>query len=120
MLDVDPAFEHGVLCVRGCVEFGGIALGVAALGYRGPGCASLLLSNPGDGPARLMLLGGPPFGEELVIWWNFIGRSHDEIVGYRRQWQDGHARYGAVNGYRGPLSRLPAPAMPAVRLRPRP
>ena len=38
-------------------------------------------------PARILLLGGAPFGEQIVMWWNFIGRSHDEVVGFRAQWQ---------------------------------
>ena len=40
-----------------------------------------------DQPVRLLLLGGPPFGEPIVMWWNFVGRDHDEIVGYREEWQ---------------------------------
>jgi len=40
-------------------------------------------------PARVLLLGGTPFGEELLMWWNFVARTHDEIVEYRRLWQDG-------------------------------
>jgi hypothetical protein len=79
----------------------------------------LALANTGDSPARMLLLGGVPFGEELVLWWNFIGRSHDEVVGFRRQWQDGDERFGEVRGYRGRLDRLPAPPVPPVRLRPR-
>ena len=34
-------------------------------------------------PVRVLLLGGPPFGEAIVMWWNFVGRSHEEIVGFR-------------------------------------
>lgn len=52
---------------------------------------------------------------------NRVGRSttHDEIAGYRQSWEDADQRFGAVQGYRGPVSRLPAPPLPAVRLRPR-
>lgn len=119
VLDVDSAFEHGVLCDRGAVELGGVALGVGAVGYQGPGRAALTLRNTGGSPARVLLLGGPPFAEELVMWWNFIGRSHDEVVEFARQWQNRDERFGAVNGYRGRLERLPAPPPPPVRLRPR-
>ncbi|MCV7383052.1 pirin family protein [Mycolicibacter longobardus] len=118
-LDVDPAFEHGVLCDHGPVALGGTDLAVGELGYQGPGRAVLPLRNTGDSPARVLLLGGPPFGEQLVLWWNFIARSHEEVVEFRRQWQDGDARFGEVRGYEGRLDRLPAPPMPPVRLRPR-
>ena len=72
-----------------------------------------------------MLLGGEPLGEQIVMWWNFIGRGHDEIVEFRREWQSelahtapaGPQRFGVVPGYQG--LALPAPVMPGGRLRPR-
>jgi quercetin 2,3-dioxygenase len=120
-IDVDPAFEHGVLCVLGTLEMGtmsGTALAVADLGYQSPGGSVLRLRNTGNRPSRVMLLGGTPFTEELLMWWNFVGRSHDEIARYRQQWEDADQRFGVVEGYRGSVSRLPAPPMPATRLIP--
>jgi quercetin 2,3-dioxygenase len=119
-IDVDPAFEHGVLCDVGAVEMCGTALARADLGYQPPGSSALHLRNSGDGPARVVLLGGTPFTEELLMWWNFVGRSHDEISHYRQQWQDADERFGAVWGYQGSVRRLSAPPMPTTRLRPRP
>ncbi|OBB96610.1 pirin family protein [Mycobacterium sp. 852002-40037_SCH5390672] len=119
-IDVDPTFEHGVLCDAGTVRVDGTALTIAELAYRGPGQTRLHVDNAGDGPARLLLLGGTPFTEELVMWWNFVGRSHQDIVTYRRLWEDADDRFGAVQGYRGKLTRLPAPPLPTARLRPRP
>ena len=60
------------------------------------------------------------------MWWNFVGRSHEEIVAFREQWQaemtataptSPAARFGSVPGYDG--AALPAPQLPGVRLRPR-
>jgi redox-sensitive bicupin YhaK (pirin superfamily) len=118
-LDVDPGFEHGVLLDDGDVDVGGTVLQRADLAYQSPGWDRLEIINRGDTPARLILLGGPPFGEALLMWWNFVGRSHDEIVAYRQAWQDGADRFGAVTGYQGAVPRLPAPAMPGTRLKPR-
>jgi quercetin 2,3-dioxygenase len=119
-LDVDPAFEHGVLCDQGAVAMDGAALAVGDLGYRGTGSSALVLQNDGDQAGRILLLGGTPFTEQLVMWWNFVGRSHDEITEYRRQWEEADERFGAVYGYQGTPARLPAPALPTTRLRPRP
>lgn len=119
-IDVDPTFEHGVLCDLGAVHVDGTALTIADLAYRRPGTAQLQVHNPGEGPARVLLLGGAPFTEELVMWWNFVGRSHDDIADYRRLWEDADERFGTVHGYRGTLNRLPAPPLPTARLRPRP
>jgi redox-sensitive bicupin YhaK (pirin superfamily) len=118
-LTVDPAFEHGVLLDLGHVEVAGRTLESGQLAYLGPGCTTVRLHNPAGMAARVVLLGGAPFTEELLMWWNFVGRSHDEIVSYRQLWQDGDDRFGAVSGYTGSISRLPAPALPATRLRPR-
>jgi len=118
-IDVDPAFEHGVLCDAGPVEFSGTTLAPADLGYQSPGSSELHLRNVGDRPARVLLLGGTPFTEELVMWWNFVGRSHDDIVSYRQLWEDADERFGAVLGYQGSVGRLPAPPLPTTRLRPR-
>lgn len=54
------------------------------------------------------------------MWWNFVGRSHDDIATYRELWQTNDARFGDVQGYEGHISRLPAPPLPNGRLKPRP
>jgi hypothetical protein len=93
---------------------------VADLAFQSAGHDRLTIENRGGAPARALVLGGPPFGEELVMWWNFVGRSHDDIATYRRLWQAGDERFGAVSGYRGAVSRLLAPPLPNATLRPRP
>jgi quercetin 2,3-dioxygenase len=85
-----------------------------------PGRSVLRLST-GHAAGRLLLLGGEPFDEELLMWWNFVARSHDEIVEAREEWTAAVAgaptRFGQVSGYDG--AALPAPAVPTSRLRPR-
>lgn len=118
-LAVEPSFEHGVLLDEGAVAVDQTALRRADLAYQSPGCDRLLIVNRGEQPARVILLGGPPFGEALLMWWNFVGRTHDEIVAYRQAWQDRSDQFGEVIGYRGAVDRLPAPGMPGTRLKPR-
>ncbi|TFV55226.1 pirin family protein [Mycobacterium sp. PS03-16] len=119
-VDVDPGFEHGALLDHGDVEAAGMALRPGELAVQDAGCAQLSVINHGATPARLILLGGPPFGEQLLMWWNFVGRSHADIVAAREQWQAESDRFGRVSGYRGGVSRLPAPPLPNATLRPRP
>lgn len=118
-LEVDRSFEHGVLVDSGFIEMDDVRLGPTELGYRPWGTGQLRLANVGAQPARLLLLGGEPFTEPLLMWWNFVGRSHDEIVAFREDWQARSDRFGNVAGYRGRIPRLPAPPMPSVRLKPR-
>ncbi len=64
--------------------------------------------------ATLFLLGGEPFEDDIVMWWNFVGRSHEEIVEAREDWEAESERFGQVAGH-GDV-RIPAPPLPAVRL----
>lgn len=112
-VDVDPGFEHGVLVDTGYVDFDGVRLDRSVLGVRDAGLDSLRVTNPTDRPARIMLLGGQPFDEGVVMWWNFIGRSHDDIVRLRHEWNTApDDRFGRVAGYRGTTQRLEAPPLP--------
>jgi redox-sensitive bicupin YhaK (pirin superfamily) len=85
-LDVDPSYELGVLVDTGSLVVSGTDVAKDELAYVPPGSERLEL-RAGDAPVRLLLLGGPPFGEAIVMWWNFVGRTHDEVVAYREQWQ---------------------------------
>ncbi|MGY0021330.1 pirin family protein [Streptomyces sp. cg35] len=116
-LAVDSGFEHGLLVDRGAVTLGDTPLKQAELGYLAPGSDTVTITNETDTAARTVLLGGPPFDEEVVMWWNFIGRSHQDIVEARQAWQDASDRFGAVEGYPG--DRLPAPALPHATITPR-
>ncbi|MDD7965169.1 pirin family protein [Actinomycetospora lemnae] len=122
-LPVDATFEHGVLVDRGRVTLQGQPLERGELGVLPPGRTTVEVGADED--ARVVLLGGPPFGEEIVMWWNFVGRSHEEIVAFRAAWEAGDERFGEVEGYvgrdgrRGAAARLPAPALPHATIRPR-
>jgi redox-sensitive bicupin YhaK (pirin superfamily) len=114
-LPLDPSFEYAVMVVAGSLDVAGHRLTSGPLLYLGLGRETLDVSSA-DG-ARFVLLGGVPFGEELVMWWNFVGRSHDEIVAARDDWERGSSRFGHVDGHGG--ERIPAPPLPTVRLTPR-
>ena len=122
-LDVDESFEHGVLVDRGAVEVGGTRAEPDDLAYVPPGSASLTLTSY-DEPVRVLVLGGPPFGESIVMWWNFVGRTHEEIVGFRKQWQSQLTDSGLADGRFGipvgqDLPPIPAPPLPNARLKQR-
>ncbi|MFI6492333.1 pirin family protein [Streptomyces sp. NPDC050564] len=116
-LAVDPGFEHGLLVDQGHVHLGDTLVGPAELGYVHPGSDVLTLTNGSDDIARTVLLGGAPFEEEIVMWWNFVGRSHEDIAQAREDWQNSSDRFGAVEGYPG--DRLAAPALPNAVITPR-
>ncbi|MFE2058341.1 pirin family protein [Streptomyces sp. NPDC059446] len=113
-LPLDPDFEYAVLSMSGEAEVDGVPMLPGSMLYLGCGRSELPLRAASD--AGLMLLGGEPFEEEIIMWWNFIGRSQDDITQAREDWVEG-VRFGDVKGYDG--ARLSAPELPPGSLKPR-
>jgi redox-sensitive bicupin YhaK (pirin superfamily) len=120
---VDPRFEHGFVVDAGDPQLQGTVIPAGRLGVVPAGAVTLRL-EAGAAGARGLLIGGEPLGEPIVMWWNFVGRSHEEVVAFRAQWQaeviaggNASGRFGSVSEYPGPA--LPAPEMPNARLQPR-
>ncbi|HIZ99027.1 MAG TPA: pirin family protein [Candidatus Janibacter merdipullorum] len=127
VLEVPADHEHAVLLDDGDVSVDGQDLETAEVGYLSPGRTHITLRSRTG--ARLLLIGGEPLGEQIVMWWNFVGRSHEDVVAAREQWMaeiaDGADPDPVTGGERfGPFAEgqpapLPAPALPGGRLRPR-
>ncbi len=111
VIALEPDFEYAALVLSGSVTIEGAPLTVGTMLYLGTGRASLDFTS--DGGAEFLLLGGVPFGEEIVMWWNFVARSDEEIVAARDRWSD--AGFGEVAGAGEPLK---APPLPPGRLKP--
>jgi redox-sensitive bicupin YhaK (pirin superfamily) len=99
-----PSFEHALVVLEGEVLAGEQVVRPGQLAYLGQGRDQLVLSAAD--PARVLLLGGTPFGEPILMWWNFVVRDRDELDRAYRQWQADDPRFGRL---RSPLARIPAP-----------
>jgi len=106
------AFEHAALVLSGTARVAGEVLAPGTLLYFGPGREDLTLWT--EGAARILLIGGTPFGEEILVWWNFVARTREEIAEATRDWNAG--RFGAVHG--SPAPPLVAPDVAGLNLRP--
>ena len=115
LLPLEPSFEHAVLAMDGDVSVDGRRVGFGEALYLPPGLRHVSLEA--EGPARALLIGGEPFDEHIVMWWNFVGTDHDEIVDAREAWEAQDIRFGTVDGYDGPW--LHAPSLPNSRLKAR-
>lgn len=103
-LPLDPAHEHGLFILRGHLALDGRDLAADQLHYLAPGrFEAALRSSEG---ARALLLGGSPFGETILMWWNFVARTTEEIRDARHDWEN-RRRFGELAHYRGP--RIAAP-----------
>ena len=108
-------FEYGFLVDTGSVAINGQEVAEGSLHYIP--CGSEVVSISASKNSRIMLLGGEPFEEAIVMWWNFIGRTHDEIVEMRDAWENGLPRFAHFEDKLD--ARIPAPEMPNIRLTPR-
>ncbi|MEU3499295.1 pirin family protein [Streptomyces hundungensis] len=113
-LPLNPDFEYAVLSMSGEAHVDEAPLLPGSMLYLGCGRTELPLRAASD--ASVMLLGGEPFEEEILMWWNFVGRTNEEIRQARSDWMNGD-RFGEVKGYDGPP--IPAPELPPVPLKPR-
>ncbi|MFS0885600.1 pirin family protein [Aeromicrobium sp. 179-A 4D2 NHS] len=127
-LEVPEGHEHALLRVEGDVSLNANPvpsdhLAVVETGHR------TLTVEAGPEPVLALLIGGEPFGEQIVMWWNFIGRSHEEIEAFRATYQaemgfDGSPGDDVADLQFGTFpphqpAPIPAPALPTTRLRPR-
>ncbi|UYQ65963.1 pirin family protein [Streptomyces peucetius] len=113
-LPLDPDFEYAVLAMSGEAHVDGVPVLPGSMLYLGCGRTELPLRAESD--AGLMLLGGEPFEEEIIMFWNWIGRTQEDIAQAREDWMHG-TRFGEVKGYDG--TPLPAPELPATPLKAR-
>lgn len=128
-LDLRPEFEYGLLAENTSFEMNETHVDHRQLGYISTGHTSVRLAT-GPVATRIILLGGVPFEEEIVMWWNFIGRTHEEIVDFRNRYQSELGFESAstsepnIEPLYGPFpdgqpDAIPAPVMPITRLKPR-
>lgn len=122
-------FEHAVLAESEDILVNGTPTVHRSLAYVPTGSDTLVLSA-GERGGRVVLLGGLPFGEQIIMWWNFVGRTHEEILEFRRLYQAelGFEAEDPQDAEKVPLfgdfpeytpAPIPAPVMPLTRLRPR-
>jgi len=102
-----PDFEYAVIVIDGTVAVDDAVVVPGQLGYLGLGRDELAVSVADD--ARVLLLGGVPFEEPVLIWWNYVARSKDEVELAGQAWNAEDGRFGRVDTS---LARIPSPLPP--------
>jgi hypothetical protein len=105
-MELNATHEHALLLLNGDVAIDSQPLAPQTLYYLGTDRASAAFSSRAGG--RVLLIGGLPFPEQILMWWNFVARTPEEIAQARADWEQ-HNRFGEVTNYRG--ARLPAPEL---------
>jgi redox-sensitive bicupin YhaK (pirin superfamily) len=109
-LPLDPAFEHAFALLEGRATLEGQAMEPGVI-YPAPAGRDGLRLRAEAG-ARLLLLGGEPFPEPILMWWNFVARTPEELTAARSAWDQ-----GAFDPVAGALPRIPAPPLDPGMLR---
>jgi redox-sensitive bicupin YhaK (pirin superfamily) len=94
VLPLDPAYEHAVVVADGWPEIDGSPVGPGHLAYLASGADELVLRS--RAPTVALLIGGIPFDDEVVMWWNFVARTREELADAYRDWSSGAERFGPV------------------------
>ncbi len=116
-IPVSSTHEHGILIVSGVALINGEVTPAENIQYFSPGISEIQIEALGEDSLLAVLLGGEPFDEEIVMWWNFIERTHDEIVAAREEWNSRGPRFGQFKDEIGGWTA--APELPNLILRPR-
>lgn len=107
LLPLEPAHEHAIVLLDGAAQVDGETVVPGQLCYLGAGRDELGLSS--TGATRGVLLGGAPFESPVLMWWNFVARSREEIDLARVDWTGDTGRFGPTGSALGPI---PAPETP--------
>lgn len=108
-LALNPTFEYGFMALEGQAKINGHRLTEDNMVILAPGLESVEVEI--EAGARVLLLGGEPFETPILLWWNFVGRTQEELALAREQWEAGDERFGSIPSYTG--ARLTAPALPS-------
>lgn len=110
-IPVDNGFEHAVVPIDKPVRVGDDIVEAGSLAIVPPGRDALAVSARST-PARVMVLGGAPLGDEVKMWWNFVARTTEELTAAWADWRIGNEdRFGPVPSN---LERIEAPAPPWI------
>lgn len=98
LLPLNTNFEYGVLPLIGNIHLAKENIDIESFMYLPCGQTALPIHLPKG--ARVLIIGGEPFKEEILIWWNFVARTKEEIKLATEAWNN-HTAFGEVKGYLG-------------------
>lgn len=104
---LNPEFEYGILVLHGSATIEGETVQPDELIYLGQQRNELSITLAEN--TRLLLLGGEPFAEDIIVWWNFVARTTEEIQQATVDWKTSN-RFGEIKEFND--HRLIAPAIP--------
>jgi hypothetical protein len=106
-LPLNPKFEYGILPLIGNIEIANEVVDIDTLLYLPCGKPSTPVRVQKG--SKILIIGGEPFNEDILIWWNFVARTKEEMIAATNAWNN-HTDFGEVKGYQG--EKLSPPPLP--------
>jgi redox-sensitive bicupin YhaK (pirin superfamily) len=113
VVTTQPAYEHVVVPMDAPIEVDGRLVEPGRLVYLGPGREELPMRAVE--PARVILLGGVPFEEPILMWWNYVARTQEEITVAHADWTQRRERFTVPASSLAPIDVAPPPLWAARR-----
>ncbi|HQV25971.1 MAG TPA: pirin-like C-terminal cupin domain-containing protein, partial [Acinetobacter sp.] len=107
-IPLNPNFEYAFMALEGIAHIHGHELNADNLIVLEQGLSEIDIEIMQG--QRILLIGGEPFESEILLWWNFVGRTMDDMQLAREQWMNHDRRFGQIPDYAG--KRLEAPELP--------
>ncbi len=108
IIPLNPKYEYGFLALEGDAVVNGHTLNSDNMVVLEPGISQIEIQLPQG--SRLLLIGGEPFESPILLWWNLVGRTQEELKLATEQWINHDVRFGTIPDYEG--ARLEAPTFP--------
>jgi redox-sensitive bicupin YhaK (pirin superfamily) len=102
VVPVAAAHEHALIVLDGEVLVDGQPVTPGHLAYLGVGRDELAVEA--REAATVLLIGGEPFESPVLMWWNFVARTRQEVTDAQREWMEPTGRFGEVASS---LDRIP-------------
>jgi redox-sensitive bicupin YhaK (pirin superfamily) len=112
--DLDAHFEHGITVLEGSAVINGESVETGTLLYFAEGRLSVTITC--DATTRILIVGGEPFKEDILLWWNFVARTQEDIEQARHDWVVQSPRFGFITD---PTAgeRLSVPSLEGIHLK---
>jgi redox-sensitive bicupin YhaK (pirin superfamily) len=101
-LPLEASFEHAVAVLHGGARVADAVAAPNQLMYIGAGHDGVHLDLVDS--SRVLLLGGHPFTEEILMWWNFVARDRAELEQAYAEWGASTERFGLVASTLDPIA----------------
>lgn len=107
VVPVDRRYEHVVVPLDAAMEVAGKPVTPDQAAYLAPERDEILLRTAA--PGRAILLGGVPFEERVLMWWNYVARTREEITAAHHDWTARRPRFALPASVLDPIDAASPP-----------